>query len=355
MTNEKNVAENNSDRLLDVLHIDTDKRNNTTQVTRRGRPKKDISGNSPGKKSENNKPGRPRKDTLRRIKHSQDLIKKGFNVCYVYKNTYDKPSDKSCSLCEALGVPHNHQLSRCSRLSEKDKKFMARLRALNLIDTESDIDEHDDLNGEASIKMIDVRRVSIVQSPILEVSYNTITISMIIDSGATGNFIHINLVAKLGLKMSHTNHNANQADGRAKMNVLGEVKCFLNKGKHKLFFDGLVVSALDAEIIGGSPFQELNDVFARPSKKYVQIGDEKFPYSHDNNDKISSRRMQAHVVSLRRTTTVWPNEDLDIDLPDHMQSEDVVAVEPRSDNCKSSTFSSMWPQPNIVMLFCYQQ
>ena len=40
MTNEKNVAENNSDRLLDVLHIDTDKRNNTTQVTRRGRPKK---------------------------------------------------------------------------------------------------------------------------------------------------------------------------------------------------------------------------------------------------------------------------------------------------------------------------
>ncbi len=30
------------------------------------------------------------------------------------KNTYDKPSDKSCSLCEALGVPHNHQLSRCS-------------------------------------------------------------------------------------------------------------------------------------------------------------------------------------------------------------------------------------------------
>ena len=264
------------------------------------------------------------------------------------RNTYDKPSDKSCSLCEALGVPHNHQLSRCSRLSEKDKKFMARLRALNLIDTESDIDEHDDLNGEASIKMIDVRRVSIVQSPILEVSYNTITISMIIDSGATGNFIHINLVAKLGLKMSHTNHNANQADGRAKMNVLGEVKCFLNKGKHKLFFDGLVVSALDAEIIGGSPFQELNDVFARPSKKYVQIGDEKFPYSHDNNDKISSRRMQAHVVSLRRTTTVWPNEDLDIDLPDHMQSEDVVAVEPRSDNCKSSTFSSMWPQPNIV-------
>ena len=110
----------------------------------------------------------------------------------------------------------------------------------------------------------------------------------------------------------------------------------------------MVVAALDAEVIGGSPFQELNDVFARPSKKYVQIGDDKFPYNHDNSDKISSRRMQAHVVSLRRTTTVWPNEDLDIDLPEHLQTEDVVAVEPRIDNCKSSTFSSLWPSPNVV-------
>ena len=96
MTNEKNVAENNSDRLLDVLHIDTDKRNNTTQVARRGRPKKDISGNSAGKKSENNKPGRPRKDTLRRIKHSQDLIKKGFNVCYALEEFIRATQQNTC-------------------------------------------------------------------------------------------------------------------------------------------------------------------------------------------------------------------------------------------------------------------
>ena len=92
---------------------------------------------------------------------------------------------------------------------------MARIRAVSLIDNDS-IEGYDDPDEDASIKKIDVRRVSIVQSPVLEVKYNHITIPMIIDSGATGNFIHINLVTKLGLKMSSTNHNANQADGKAK-------------------------------------------------------------------------------------------------------------------------------------------
>ena len=102
---------------------------------------------------------------------------------------------------------------------------------------------------------------------------------------------------------------ANQADGLAKMDVIGEITAMFEKDNHKLYFDGLVVTQLDADIIGGSPFQEKNDVFPRVAKKCVQIGNDQYPYTQPSVDRLSNRRIQAHVVGLKSTTTVWPAEN----------------------------------------------
>ena len=171
---------------------------------------------------------------------------------------------------------------------------------------------------------------------------------IVIDSGATGNFIHLDVVRRLGLNISKTKHNANQADGCAKMDVIGEVTAIFEKDNLKLYFDGLVVSQLDADIIGGSPFQDRNDIFPRVSKRYVQIGDNQYPYSPQSVNRISNRRIQAHIVSMKTTTTVWPNEELQIEVPVDLKLDDEVAVEPRIDESKSSLIPSLWPPPSIV-------
>ena len=63
------------------------------------------------------------------------------------------------------------------------------------------------------------------------------------------------------------------------------------------------------------------------SKRCVQIGDVQYPYSPQSVDRISNRRIQAHVVSMKTDTTVWPNEELQIEVPVDLQLDDEVAVE----------------------------
>ena len=120
------------------------------------------------------------------------------------------------------------------------------------------------------------------------------------------------------------------------------------KDHHKLYFDGLVVTQLDADIIGGSPFQEKNGVFPRVAKICVQIGDDQYPYSQQSVDRLSNRRIQAHVVGLKSTTTVWPSDELQITVPDYLKLDAEVAVEPRLDECKSPLIPYLWPAPGIV-------
>ena len=254
-------------------------------------------------------------------------------------------NEKKCALCKAEGRQYFHFISKCNFLPPADKKYMSKLRSLALDEEENESDT--DVIETPSVRKIDVRRVSIVQSPVLIASYNNIKLPIVIDSGATGNFIHLDVVRRLGISINKTRHKANQADGNAKMDVIGEIAVVFQKDHHQLYFDGLVVTKLDADVIGGSPFQDKNDIFPRVSKKCVQIGECQYPYDNEAVDRISNRRIQAHVVGLKSTTTVWPKEELQIPLPAHLQLEDEVAVEPRPDGCKSPLSPSLWPTPGI--------
>ena len=80
----------------------------------------------------------------------------------------------------------------------------------------------------------------------------------------------------------------------------------------------------------------------------MQIGDVQYPYSPQSVDRISNRRIQAHVVSMKTDTTVWPNEELQIEVPVDLKLDDEVAVEPKIAKSKSSLIPSLWPPPSIV-------
>ena len=73
------------------------------------------------------------------------------------------------------------------------------------------------------------------------------------------------LAKVLGLVISKSSQGAVQADGKAPLTVIGEVKHFeFVKGAHTLTCEALVVEEDIGDVVGGEPFLEINDIYVRP-------------------------------------------------------------------------------------------
>lgn len=215
---------------------------------------------------------------------------------------------------------------------------------------------NDDVTSEASAGRVDVqieqpqsRRVAVELSPFLKVFYNSEPAQITIDSGATGNFINSNLAKRLKLTVKRNTQSANQADGISHIKVIGETSCIFEHDGFQLPMDALVTESLDVDILGGTPFQSANDIYARPSRKEVWIGDKKYNYAHNKSDGLNCFR--ANIVPLKSdlNCTVWPNEFVELKLPSSCTDND-YAVIPRSVSIlnKSLSVPDMFPVPVIT-------
>ena len=95
-----------------------------------------------------------------------------------------------------------------------------------------------------------------------------------------------------------------------------------------------------------------NDIAVRPAKRQVILGDGSIHnYGSHQPAAVSSAACRATVLrSPSSSTTIWPGEFLEVDLPRDAPRDSVYALEPRSDapNIRQLTASQLWPTPAII-------
>lgn len=248
---------------------------------------------------------------------------------------------RSCPLCKTAGRPDNHFLSKCTFLPLQDRQFMAKARAISEI---HDVEDLEDSTAD-SIQPVSSSRIQVRQSPYVDTFHGHIPIRLTIDSGATGNMMRASTATKLNAKITGSFQSAHQADGSSPLTVLGETRLHFTRSRHELYFEGLVVE--NTEVLAGIPFMEMNDIFIRPSRCEVCIGN-KYVYTYGSSAFQTRKHTvcRAHIVRAPpQSVTLLPGDFIEVDLPEDMLSSDnTFSVEPHSLSDKSV----MWHEPYIV-------
>ncbi|CAH1243309.1 RS1 [Branchiostoma lanceolatum] len=255
--------------------------------------------------------------------------------------------NRACPLCKQAGRSvYDHFLSVCPYLPEQDKKYMVRTRAVEVEDY-SDIDPSDDEEPIASVLRTEtstfvddqpalMSRVTVRASPHLEVFHNGQPVNILLDSGAESSMIRADEAKRLGLRIHpNTSQTPSQADGGRMAGVLGECRTTFYRRKAPLRFDALVVSDLASPIIAGSPFLEANGFTINFKTRQIHLADGS---ATDYSSSSKPPRPRIHRITnnlLRmqdKTTTLWPNDYLELQLPDGLDTYPDVALEPRQDS-----------------------
>ena len=258
---------------------------------------------------------------------------------------------KQCSLCKQAGRHNtNHFLSKCNFLSPEDRKFMTRVRCLEIDDTPDEYNEnlnYEDIAHPTTARQVTdntpCRRVDVEPSPYLDSFYRHKAVRITIDSGATGSFIRFSKVKELGIQIKKSSQSANQADGKTGLVVLGETSFSVSRDDHVLQLQCLVVQELDCDVLGGTSFQKFNDVYPRVKYGYVGIGDSKYFYSPSQEHDATP---VCQLLRVENKITLWPDEFMELAIPDNIP-DSIYAIEPRVDNNIKST-PDMWPSPSVI-------
>ena len=280
------------------------------------------------------------------------VLRTGNRQSYPRQHQSNKPSRKSCVLCETAGRPHNnHWLSNCSFLPPEDRRALSRSTNCEDDDEGNDhVDEAektaDNANHNAFIDdkvPCTCRRVANMASPVLDVLFNKVrTLKVTLDSGSTSNMIREAVAAMCGLKIYPARQSAGQADGVSMLNTVGEVHFSFMRDGRKLSFDGLVVKSLSDDILGGMPFLFQNDIGIRPFKSQIIIaGTEIIPYDSKGVCAPMIRRTESTFVlkAPKTKTVVLPGDSLTLQTPADAEANSVWALEPRHDHGPQDWFS----------------
>ena len=293
------------------------------------------------------------------------------------KSSFDKQrSTKSCPLCEASGRPSSHFLSECKFLPDGDKKYISSRARSRAVDVMEDSEEEDDMGtsrrginqisissnddecmcGHGSnanmqrndVKMRNIKptinRVDVVSSPCLWVKYGKYDVNLTLDTAAEADVMKYSFAKKIGAPICNTTVGAVNADGKTDLKTVGEVHLFFAFENQRLRFDGLVVEDLSDDVLAGAPFMTVNDVYARPAKQMVFIGDLQVPY------KGRARSTKARIMRVPRQRVLLPNESILVQVPDSLAGEKELAIEPRTDakSMQTRSYGSQWLQPSFV-------
>ena len=252
-----------------------------------------------------------------------------------------RENQKSCCLCDASGrKSDDHYIQFCPFLPPKDKKYISKTRDITVKESDISDDDCSDYDskqpcGTASVKvekcLTDVRRIQIIPSPILLVKVKGISTETLLDCGAEANLITTPKCAMLGAVIKSTSQKAMMADGVTPLKTVGETSFIVEFTHHKFIFSGLVVEKLDSGIVGGMPFLHQNDVFVRPTKGTVYIGDCcDYRYFTRPSQGLATRcTATASILRVPRQTCLLPGESISFELPKDLHSEEIVALEPR--------------------------
>lgn len=263
---------------------------------------------------------------------------------------------KFCIICSSNNRSANHYLSQCKYLPDADRKFMkmARTRAIEVEECEDQCQANNSNTERISVsEESQVRRVDVKESPVLFAEHEGHPVPITIDSGAQSdvmseacaNRLHIRIVRNMA-------YTASQADGQSKLKIIGEVHCTFKFRNIDLIFNGLVAETLQDDVIAGMPFLALNDVYPRPARKEIYIGDkEVVKYSNVSKRHPSkNNRVFASILRVPSRTILYPGDSIPLAVPENLKDAEFVALEPRiaSPSMINQKLSQMWLQPGVI-------
>ena len=275
-----------------------------------------------------------------------------------------RPS-KFCPLCDASGQPTSHYLSECPFLPESDKRFMsykARSRAVEVEDSEEEEEESsgrshqvsqvsfkndaakesEEVQNKTEKSRTRIRKVDVVSSPYVWVKYGKHDVPLTLDTAAETGVIQYEYALSLGVPILKTSTSAVNADGKTDLKTVGEVHMTFTWENRPLKFNGLVVKDLSDKVLAGGHFMSVNDVYARPAKQLVYIGDHAIPYN------IKVRSSKAKIMRIPRQRVLLPGETAMFQVPETLRGEEELAIEPRKDAKSLQVRGSQWLVPEIV-------
>ena len=274
----------------------------------------------------------------------------GYDKKNKFKRGKSKNNSKSCIICLTAKRPANHFLSECPFLPDEDRRYMNPKSKTRIIDATDDDDEGENSDSEED-ESSNNRRVDIEASPEIHVLCDDIPVRAVLDSGADSNLIAERCAKRLNATILQTRATARQADGMSKLKIIGEVHTVFHRYPHKFKFNGLVVKDLKDDVVAGIPFLTLNDIFVRPAKRTIHIGDrEVIKYDPARSLVSSSNRNVSVILRVPRQTVLLPGDTLSIPTPSTLKGLEHLAIEPRM---ISPSFhqdkSHKWLHPQIVL------
>ena len=255
-------------------------------------------------------------------------------------------SVKKCEPCRSVGEPFiGHDIQSCPNIKPSDRERMMQSFQLDISD---DVEHEDDdvavdMLESAHISMyedrqnfVDVDRVNIGESPRFNVKLNKTMVTMLLDTGATGSMISLEMCEAANLRVYPSSHNATLADGDSKLQVVGEVHTsFLLDNYLTLPISAVVVTKLKAGFIVGMAFMERHEVVIDiPNSRLIFPGDESVSFNNKpGNPKLSLLRVEVSQV-------IFPGDTFSVSTPTNFHNDKTIAVEPREDN--------NWLTPSVV-------
>ena len=300
-------------------------------------------------------------DELKTIEESKVYRFSVHNSSTNNRRSQTRPKQKkSCTLCKTAGRAGSdtHWLRECIYLPEGDKRALARARAVpdpDYSDDEGGDDHFPTVNHDTDVgPLIDsnvhtARRVSIIQSPYLDVHYQHHPLRLTLDCGATTNMIRASTARRINLPVTPASQLAHQADGVTPLDVVGECHTRLTRGNCTFTLSALVVKKLDVDILAGTPFMVNNDIAVRPAKKEVVINGKdivKYGPTQQSHTSSSVRRAQAFLLrGPEQQTVIMPGEFLELQTPKESEPDITWALEPRFDSSPSHSqnVGCKWP------------
>ena len=139
------------------------------------------------------------------------------------------PSVKKCEACHSGGETFiGHEVRNCPKILPSDRESLMKTFSLEVNDDEDDVTNvYESANivvrGSGYREAVDVERVNIVESPKFNVKINKTIVTMVLDTGATGSMISLEMCELANLHVYPSSHSAIQADGDSQLQVVGEV------------------------------------------------------------------------------------------------------------------------------------
>ena len=162
--------------------------------------------------------------------------------------------------------------------------------------------------------------------------------------------IRYSVALHMNLPITKSTQLALQADGQSPLIIKGETRITVTRNKHSFFLEALVVGNIDVDVLAGVPFMDTNDISIRPAKQEIKLGDGTI-YHYGIVQQSGPRIMrQALILRSPVTTTLWPGDFIELDVPSDIPLDNPVALEPRITTYINNQLptSRIWPSPNIL-------